>query len=328
MSGTPTMEAAHSSPRAAEASRATHREDALRADTEENASSSDAPADRQSQSAGGTIPPPHARILPPPSSGADFFPLPEVQQAAQTSPETSSASGRAPARDSSASLEEAQALQRALLESLGLPQHGAQDLSYSTRSPASAKRTRAPGSARRQHHLDADAPAASHARSDGEEGDAEEGGRESSFVTADGLSVHPEESERILEEELAGVVAKALVVGEARPYLACLFNLRTVPGTKELDAGAREAAELCGSSAITVKDAYFCPKFRSFLLAGISRYNKRVASPALWIKKFVVVAGHISSRRAQAMSAVARANNYTKFAKAIRNLYTDRKSVV
>jgi hypothetical protein len=53
--------------------------------------------------------------------------------------------------------------------------------------------------------------------------------------------------------------------------VACLMNLRTLPGSKRLDSVAQRAGRGSGSEAKTVKEAYFCEKYRAHLLEGITR---------------------------------------------------------
>ena len=73
---------------------------------------------------------------------------------------------------------------------------------------------------------------------------------------------------------------RALVVGEGQRYLACLLNLRTKEskggkrgGSAQLHDCALAAAARVASDATTVKAAYFCDKFRGYLLEGITRCN-------------------------------------------------------
>jgi hypothetical protein len=140
-------------------------------------------------------------------------------------------------------------------------------------------------------------------------------------------------------------LSAAVVIGQGRPFIACLFNLRTAPGeSKMLDVVSELAGNSVGSKvdislssprlffssfpllsppsattpifhthpfafsftplrsftdlihplnplpqATTVKEAYFCPLFRTYLLNGISRCNARAHSKNEWVRSFVVV---------------------------------------
>mmetsp|Transcript_48564 Transcript_48564/g.152321 ORF Transcript_48564/g.152321 Transcript_48564/m.152321 type:complete len:421 (-) Transcript_48564:730-1992(-) len=91
------------------------------------------------------------------------------------------------------------------------------------------------------------------------------------------------------EAELVRSVAclkQAMVVGDARPYLAALLSLKTVPGTKELHADAKEAARRGGSDAKTVKDACLCDNFQRHMSEQIALFN---AGVSCWIQRFVIV---------------------------------------
>ena len=113
---------------------------------------------------------------------------------------------------------------------------------------------------------------------------SEDGDVDVQLTLASGVVCTAHELEARLLAELAALDS-VMVVGEGQEYLACLLALRVKKSNsskvKCLDSRALESARSVGSTATTVKEAYFCDKFRGYLLDGITRCNMQASSKAL-----------------------------------------------
>eukprot|EP01094_Clydonella_sp_ATCC50884_P019261 TRINITY_DN3725_c0_g1_i1.p1 TRINITY_DN3725_c0_g1~~TRINITY_DN3725_c0_g1_i1.p1 ORF type:complete len:702 (+),score=264.25 TRINITY_DN3725_c0_g1_i1:35-2107(+) len=119
------------------------------------------------------------------------------------------------------------------------------------------------------------------------------------LITAGGENVPPVFIEDNLKE-LLPVISNAVVIGDKKKYLSCLFTLRAELdadglSTEQLTSAAVREAEGCGSSAKTVSEAMQCAKFRAMLQAGVDRYNaERSISRAQYIRKWCVLPRDLS----------------------------------
>jgi len=113
------------------------------------------------------------------------------------------------------------------------------------------------------------------------------------IITAGGENVPPVLIEDRLKEELPAV-SNAMVIGDKRKFLSCVFTLRTEPDaeakpTNVLSGPSLAAANEFGSSATTVEEAIRDPKFIAMFQAGVDRYNKTSVSRAQNVQKFLIL---------------------------------------
>jgi long-subunit acyl-CoA synthetase (AMP-forming) len=132
------------------------------------------------------------------------------------------------------------------------------------------------------------------------------------LITAGGENVAPQLIEGLLKA--VPVIAQAVVVGDARKYLAALLTL---------DAERVELeAKLCGSPARTPAQAATCPKFADHLQRQIDAVNAKLAQVQT-IKRFTVLPAELTPEGGELTPTmkVKRKVVAEKYASEIANLY-------
>jgi long-subunit acyl-CoA synthetase (AMP-forming) len=132
------------------------------------------------------------------------------------------------------------------------------------------------------------------------------------LITAGGENVAPQLIEGLLKA--VPVIAQAVVVGDARKYLAALLTL---------DAERVELeAKLCGSPARTPAQAAACPKFAEHLQRQIDAVNAKLAQVQT-IKRFTVLPAELTPEGGELTPTmkVKRKVVAEKYASEIANLY-------
>ena len=120
------------------------------------------------------------------------------------------------------------------------------------------------------------------------------------IVTSGGENVSPVPIENKLME-LCPQVSNAIVVGDKRNYLSCMFCLKTVvdPNTGDPTQALAPEVIACGktfgSEATTCEEAACDPKWHDYLGQAIEEYNKNSAvSNAQQIRRWTVLKNDIS----------------------------------
>lgn len=118
------------------------------------------------------------------------------------------------------------------------------------------------------------------------------------IITAGGENIPPVLIEDDLKKFMPAV-SNAMVVGDKRKFLSCLFTLKL-----SLNENAKESEyqlssnlaplaisefEKVGSSAKTIQEAVKDEKVRNYIQAGIDKYNKTATSNAQSIQKFEIL---------------------------------------
>ena len=131
--------------------------------------------------------------------------------------------------------------------------------------------------------------------------------------------------EAVLQANAA--ISNVIVVGEGRPFLACLISLKTVEhGDQTLHEDAIRAARAFDSRAQTVLEAKDDKRFRAFLVDSIARVNRMLQLPGPAIRKFIILLVDFLpvSAKSQGPSAITtpmRDSIKRRFSKIIDSIY-------
>lgn len=119
------------------------------------------------------------------------------------------------------------------------------------------------------------------------------------IITAGGENVAPVVIENFLKKELGKIISNAMVVGDKRQFLTCLFTLKAepIPDAKENEYPFKDSlhsstfSELkhIGSTSITVTAAKDDRKLHKYIEEGVKLYNQQAVSNAQQIGKWAIL---------------------------------------
>lgn len=151
------------------------------------------------------------------------------------------------------------------------------------------------------------------------------------IVTSGGENVSPVPIENRLLE-LLPEVSNAILVGDKRNYLSCMFCLKTEvdPATGEptsvLAPNVLEKSKELGSTAETCEQAAEDPLWHDYLGTGVEKYNKEYAvSNAQNIRKWIILKNDISLGKGELTATMKMKRNVVmrNYEKEISTIYDD-----